>query len=358
MYHFGLNVGETDDDLRAVLATVHKAGATVVGASDHTVTHSLYILDPDGNEIELYVDVPGVDWQSDPTLVGAADPPAPALTGRPRRRSTVTETVRIVHADERRRAAPRRSACVAAGSSWSRPTPSTGWRPDPADADAVRAVYRVKGRPEGMHLPVLAASLAQVRALGVAFTPGAEALARRWWPGPLTLAFGFEPGARPAGLAGRARRRWRCASPTTTSCGRSWSETGVLVVTSANPHGAPTPRTAHDVAACLGSSVDLVVDGGQLARRALDAGQRARPRAGGRARGRDHRGPPSWPRLAAGPVSRHAAGHRDVVRRDGGRRRRRDAMRCARPWWPARSTSTPRSAGSSRSWPAAPTSRR
>ena len=35
------------------------AGATVVGASDHTVTHSLYILDPDGNEIELYVDVPG-----------------------------------------------------------------------------------------------------------------------------------------------------------------------------------------------------------------------------------------------------------------------------------------------------------
>jgi catechol-2,3-dioxygenase len=32
------------------------------------VTHSLYILDPDGNEIELYVDVPGVDWKSDPSL--------------------------------------------------------------------------------------------------------------------------------------------------------------------------------------------------------------------------------------------------------------------------------------------------
>jgi catechol-2,3-dioxygenase len=36
------------------------------------VTHSLYILDPDGNEIELYVDVPGVDWQSHPELIGAA----------------------------------------------------------------------------------------------------------------------------------------------------------------------------------------------------------------------------------------------------------------------------------------------
>ena len=29
--------------------------------------------------------------------------------------------------------------------------------------------------------------------------------------------------------------------------------TGVLVVTSANPHGAPTPRTADDVAAGLGA---------------------------------------------------------------------------------------------------------
>jgi catechol-2,3-dioxygenase len=71
MYHFGLDVGETDDDLRAALKAVREAGATVVGASDHTVTHSLYILDPDGNEIELYVDVPGVDWKSDPSLFAA-----------------------------------------------------------------------------------------------------------------------------------------------------------------------------------------------------------------------------------------------------------------------------------------------
>jgi len=71
LYHFGLNVGETDDDLRETLAKVREAGATIVGASDHTVTHSLYILDPDGNEIELYVDVPGVDWRADPALIAA-----------------------------------------------------------------------------------------------------------------------------------------------------------------------------------------------------------------------------------------------------------------------------------------------
>ena len=71
LYHFGLKVGDSDDELREALARLHEAGVTVVGASDHTVTHSLYILDPDGNEIELYIDVPGVDWRSDPSLVMA-----------------------------------------------------------------------------------------------------------------------------------------------------------------------------------------------------------------------------------------------------------------------------------------------
>jgi catechol 2,3-dioxygenase len=71
MYHFGLKVGDSDDDLRQALADVKAAGATVIGASDHTVTHSLYIEDPDGNEIELYIDVPGVDWRHDPALVAA-----------------------------------------------------------------------------------------------------------------------------------------------------------------------------------------------------------------------------------------------------------------------------------------------
>ena len=55
----------------AALATLHANQVNVVGASDHTVTHSLYITDPDGNEIELYVDVPGVDWCNDPSLFAA-----------------------------------------------------------------------------------------------------------------------------------------------------------------------------------------------------------------------------------------------------------------------------------------------
>ncbi len=133
----------------------------------------------------------------------------------------------------------------------------------PGDADAVQAVFRAKARPEGMHLPVLAASIEQVRALGVAFTADADALARWWWPGPLTMVFGFErDGARPAWLAGRDEVAVRI--PDHDFLRALLARTGVLVVTSANPHGTPTPRTAHDVAASLGPAVDLVIDGGRL----------------------------------------------------------------------------------------------
>jgi catechol 2,3-dioxygenase len=69
LYHFGLKVGDTDDELRHAVARLEEAGVPIVGAGDHTVTHSVYILDPDGNEIELYIDVAGVDWKSDPGLL-------------------------------------------------------------------------------------------------------------------------------------------------------------------------------------------------------------------------------------------------------------------------------------------------
>lgn len=71
LYHIGLKVGDSDDELRAMLGRVREAGAKVIGASDHTVSHSLYVEDPDGNELELYIDVPGVDWLSNPELVAS-----------------------------------------------------------------------------------------------------------------------------------------------------------------------------------------------------------------------------------------------------------------------------------------------
>ncbi len=69
LYHFGLKVGDSDNELREAAQTLQDNGIEVVGATDHTVTHSLYIEDPDGNEIELYIDVPGIDWQKHPELL-------------------------------------------------------------------------------------------------------------------------------------------------------------------------------------------------------------------------------------------------------------------------------------------------
>jgi catechol 2,3-dioxygenase len=74
LYHFGLKVGETDDELRAMLERLLKAGVAVSGTADHGITHSLYLADPDGNEIELYIDVAGVDWNDPDVLMARPQP--------------------------------------------------------------------------------------------------------------------------------------------------------------------------------------------------------------------------------------------------------------------------------------------
>jgi catechol-2,3-dioxygenase len=67
LYHFGLKIGESDDELREALAAPRANDVNIMSSTDHGMTHSIYITDPDGNEIELHIDVPDVDW-SDRTL--------------------------------------------------------------------------------------------------------------------------------------------------------------------------------------------------------------------------------------------------------------------------------------------------
>ncbi len=68
-YHIGLKVGDSLEELRAARQDLERAGIPVSGMSDHTVSQSLYLHDPDGNEVELYVDDPSVDWKRDPQAV-------------------------------------------------------------------------------------------------------------------------------------------------------------------------------------------------------------------------------------------------------------------------------------------------
>ncbi len=75
LYHFGLKVGESDGELKEALQRLTENGVTIVGTADHTVTHSIYILDPDGNEIELYIDVQPPMWKEDPQAILAQTRP-------------------------------------------------------------------------------------------------------------------------------------------------------------------------------------------------------------------------------------------------------------------------------------------
>ena len=64
LYHVGWKIGDSLDELRAARDRILATGYAIDGMSDHTVSQSLYLRDPDGNEVELFVDDPNVDWRS------------------------------------------------------------------------------------------------------------------------------------------------------------------------------------------------------------------------------------------------------------------------------------------------------
>ena len=68
LYHIGFKIGDSTEDVKDALKELTKVGVTIIGATDHGVTHSLYILDPDGNELELYADVSD-SWKTDPRAI-------------------------------------------------------------------------------------------------------------------------------------------------------------------------------------------------------------------------------------------------------------------------------------------------
>jgi L-threonylcarbamoyladenylate synthase len=171
--------------------------------------------------------------------------------------------VRLLHVDDPGAIAAA-AAALRAGEVVVVPTDTVyGLAARPDDAAAVDTIYRAKHRPDGLQLPVMASSLDQVHELGVAFPDAARTLAARWWPGPLTMAFGFSAtGTRPSWLAGRDEVAVRI--PQHAFLLALTRLTGVLVVTSANRHGMETPGSAGEAAAQLSPHVGLAIDGGAL----------------------------------------------------------------------------------------------
>ena len=69
LYHIGIKVGDSLDELRQAKRELDGAGIPIDGMSDHTVSQSLYLKDPDGNEVELYVDADESVWKNNPAAV-------------------------------------------------------------------------------------------------------------------------------------------------------------------------------------------------------------------------------------------------------------------------------------------------
>ena len=69
LYHIGIKVGDSLDELRAAKKELERTGVEIGGMSDHTVSQSLYLHDPDGNEVEVYVDADEAIWKNHPAAV-------------------------------------------------------------------------------------------------------------------------------------------------------------------------------------------------------------------------------------------------------------------------------------------------
>lgn len=72
----GIKIGDSLDELRQAKKELKQTGISFDGMSDHTVSQSLYLKDPDRNEVEVYVDADEPVWKKNPA---AAVPPIKSL---------------------------------------------------------------------------------------------------------------------------------------------------------------------------------------------------------------------------------------------------------------------------------------
>ncbi|HWO93296.1 MAG TPA: VOC family protein [Dehalococcoidia bacterium] len=69
LYHIGVKVGDGIEELREAYRQLVEAGVPIAGASDHTITKSIYVFDPDGHEVEVFTDEDPAIWRENPAAV-------------------------------------------------------------------------------------------------------------------------------------------------------------------------------------------------------------------------------------------------------------------------------------------------
>ena len=134
---------------------------------------------------------------------------------------------------------------------------------DPFNLHAVEEIFRIKGRPGHKPLLLLVASIEQAEELSVGNLPERfYALARRFWPGPLTLVIGASRRVplKITGNTGKVAVRLPDAQvPVSLIRLLGMPLTG----TSANLAGTKECGSAQEVQHCLGGRLPLILDAGE-----------------------------------------------------------------------------------------------
>jgi len=136
---------------------------------------------------------------------------------------------------------------------------------DARNGRAVAAIFEAKGRPRFNPLIVHVADLAAAEALAE-FSDQARALARAFWPGPLTLVLPLKPESGLSDLvtAGLDTVAIRVpAHPAAHALLEAFG--GPVAAPSANPSGKLSPTTAAHVIEGLGGKIAAVLDAGPCA---------------------------------------------------------------------------------------------
>ena len=157
----------------------------------------------------------------------------------------------------------RAAALLRAGQLVALPSETVyGLAADATQDAAVAGIYTAKGRPEFnpliVHLPDLASAMAIAE-----FSGPALALARAFWPGPMTLVLPLKPGhgLSPRVTAGLSTVAIRLpAHPVMQAVLRATGRP--LAAPSANPSGQISATTAEHVRAGLGHRIAAILDGG------------------------------------------------------------------------------------------------
>ncbi len=126
---------------------------------------------------------------------------------------------------------------------------------------AVERVYRVKGRPRHLPLPLLVSSVSEIEMVAHPVSDMAWCLVQRFLPGGLTVVLPKAPSLSTIAVAGGESVAVRIPNhpiPLSLVHGLGAPITG----TSANRSGDISPRTADEVYRQLGDRIDLVIDGG------------------------------------------------------------------------------------------------